>query len=81
MKSKQEDYSILGTVIGMLLGTTVVVILDRWGIKSPIQDDIITLTLSIFVFTTLGLIIGMSIRRKSHDETDLVGGSGRESDD
>lgn len=67
MKPKQDTFAILGVTLGMLLGPLVVILLHNYGIKSPISDDTITLTLSIFVFTALGLMVGMSIKRSHHD--------------
>lgn len=54
MKPKQDTFAILGATLGMLLGPLVVILLHNYGIKSPISDDTITLTLSIFCIHRFG---------------------------
>ncbi len=63
MKNKRRDYSILGLSMGMILGVIVIILLDYQGIKSPIKNDTATLFVSMFVFSILGLIIGLSLSK------------------
>lgn len=64
MEHKVKDYSILGLSLGMILGPLVVIILHYQGIKSPLKNDTMTLFLSTLVFSILGLLIGLSIKKE-----------------